>query len=126
MRTIKYYPKQTAAKTQYIEIIPEDFAFITQEVIKISARILELDTTTSEDWRLVREQFFHRRRKDLPRGKEGYNTPASFLGGLTSNLVFGTQRDLSEHQMQGLETIFGACSMIYDDIDSIRFQIAIL
>jgi hypothetical protein len=126
IKIIKYTPKQTLAKTQYVEISTDDFGYITQQLIQVAARILELDTTRDEDWRLIKDQYFHRRRKDLPKGKLGENTPASFIGGLINNLVFGTQRDFTEHQINAIETIFGALNQIYDDINSIRFQVSIV
>lgn len=105
IKTIKYVPKVTSARTEYREIDPSDMADIQQQLIRWLAFMSELDMSHDEDMRAVREQFWHRRTKALPSGKEGQNTPASFVGGVVNNMIFGTQRDLSSRQMEGIEYI---------------------
>jgi hypothetical protein len=125
MKTYNYFPKQTSAKTNYCEIDPLDLAEIKLEMVKWLARIAELDMTRNEDWRLVREQYFHKRSKILPRGKEGENTPASFIGGTVLNTMFGEQRDLSEPQIEAIEVISLAMNQLWDDCESIKFRIGL-
>lgn len=105
IRTIKYIPKVTSARTEYREIDATDLADIHQQLIRWLAVMSELDMTHDEDMRAVREQFWHRRTKSLPSGKEGQNTPASFIGGIVNNMMFGTQRDLSDRQCEGIEYV---------------------
>ena len=124
IRTIKYVPKATSARTEYREIDPSDLAEIHQQLIRWLAIMSELDMSHDEDMRAVREQFWHRRTKVLPSGKEGMNTPASFIGGIVNNMMFGEQRDISARQMEGIEYI----SKWMVEIDpeksvSFRFQI---
>jgi hypothetical protein len=69
------------------------------------AFMCEMDMSHNEDLRAVREQWWHRRTKSLPSGREGMNTPASFIGGLVNNMLFGQQRDLSDRQMDGIEYV---------------------
>jgi hypothetical protein len=124
-KTYNYFPKQTSARTTYCEISQENLAEIKLELIKWLAKIAELDMTRDEDWRLVREQYFHKRSKLLPRGKSGENTPASFLGGLVLNTMFGEQRDLSEPQLEGITVISMAMSELWEDCESIKFRIGL-
>lgn len=125
MKTYNYFPKQTSARTTYCELDPGDLAEIKLEMVKWLARIAELDMTRNEDWRLIREQYFHKRSKILPRGKEGENTPASFIGGTVLNTMFGEQRDLSEPQLEAIEVISLAMSQLWDDCEPIKFRIGL-
>lgn len=124
VRTIKYVPKITSAKTEYREIDAKDLADIHQQLIRWLAVIGELDMTHDEDLRAVREQWAHRRSKSLPRGREGENTPASFVAGIINNMIFGDQRDLSDRQMEGIEYISKWMAEIDPDHSvSYRFQL---
>lgn len=122
--TIKYVPKITSAKTEYREVDAADLSGIQQQLIRWLAVMSEADMSHNEDIRAVREQFWHRRTKNLPSGKEGQNTPASFIGGIVNNMVFGTQRDLSDRQMDGIEYISKWMSEIDPEMSvSYRFQL---
>jgi len=105
IKTIKYVPKVTSARTEYREIDASDLAEIQQQLIRWMAFMCEMDMSHNEDLRAVREQWWHRRTKSLPSGREGMNTPASFIGGLINNMLFGQQRDLSDRQMDGIEYV---------------------
>lgn len=105
IRTIKYVPKVTSARTEYRELDPKDLSAIHQQLIRWLAFMSEADMSHNEDVRAVREQWWHRRTKSLPSGKEGMNTPASFIGGIVNNMIFGEQRDLSDRQMEGIEYV---------------------
>jgi hypothetical protein len=105
VKTVKFIPKMTSARTEYREIDAADMAEIQQQLIRWLAYMSELDMTHDEDLRAVREQFWHRRTKMLPQGREGQNTPSSFVGGLVMNLLFGSQRDLTDRQCEAIEYI---------------------
>jgi hypothetical protein len=122
-RIIKYVPKATAAKTNYREVSIEDMAFIQQELIRWLAIMSELDMKRDPDSKWVRDQWFHKRTDTLPKGELGQNTPASFIGGLINNLVFGTQRDLTEKQMDALQNISHVMGGAFDTCTSMTFQI---
>lgn len=104
-KTIKYIPKVTSAKTEYRELDSADMAQIQEQLIRWLAVMSEMDMTHDEDLRAVREQWWHRRTRSLPMGREGQNTPSSFVGGLLNNLMFGQQRDLTDRQMEGIEYV---------------------
>lgn len=105
IKTVKFVPKATSARTEYREIDEKDMAEIQQQMIRWLAVMSEADMSHDEDVRAVREQFWHRRLDALPKGKEGLNTPASFIGGLVNNMIFGEQRDFSSRQMEAIEYI---------------------
>lgn len=124
IRTIKYIPKVTSATTEYREIDPSELADIHQQLIRWLAIMSEADMSHDEDVRAVREQFWHRRTKALPSGKEGQNTPASFIGGIVNNMMFGTQRDLSDRQCEGIEYVSKWMAEIDSEKSvSFRFQL---
>lgn len=124
IKTVKFVPKVTSARTEYREIDAQDMADIQQQLIRWLAVMSELDMTHNEDLRAVREQWWHRRTKMLPQGREGQNTPSSFIGGLVNNLIFGEQRDLSDRQMDGIEYVSKWMAEIDSERShSYRFQI---
>lgn len=124
IKTIKYIPKVTSAKTEYREIDPSELAEVHQQLIRWLAIMSEADMSHDEDIRAVREQFWHRRTKSLPSGKEGMNTPASFIGGIVNNMMFGTQRDLSDRQCEGIEYVSKWMAEIDSEKSvSFRFQL---
>jgi len=50
------------------------------------------------------------------------NTPCSVIGGLGNNLVFGTQRDLTDKQMEDIQFVSMALATFLE-VEPIRFQI---
>jgi hypothetical protein len=122
-RNIKFIPKTTQARTEYREISVEDMAFIQQELIRWLALMSELDMSRDEDSKWVRDQWWHKRTDTLPKGIEGQNTPASFVGGMVNNLVFGTQRDLTNKQMDAVMNISHVLGAAVEGCTQITFQI---
>jgi hypothetical protein len=124
LRTIKYIPKITSARTEYREIDANDIMDIQQQLIRWLAYMSELDMSHDEDLRAVREQFWHRRTKMLPQGREGQNTPASFIGGIVNNMMFGQQRDLTDRQCEGIEYVSKWMAELDPQVSvSLRFQL---
>jgi hypothetical protein len=122
-RVIKFVPKSTGARTEYREITVEDMAFVQSEMIRWLAVMSELDMARDEDSKWVRDQWWHKRTETLPRGREGQNTPASFVGGMINNLVFGEQRDLSDKQMDAIQNISHVLGSSTQGCTAITFQI---
>lgn len=127
-RIIKYIPKNTLAGTEYREIDDNDKTWLLQQCIRALSVMAEYDrcsTTAGGDAVWIRDQWWHRRRKDLHRGRDGMNSPCSVLGGVVNNMMFKVpeQRDFSNKQMQDIETIFNAMAHFREDITAVRFQI---
>lgn len=127
-RIIFYRPKVTAARTEYRELDPEDLAWLKTELIKYLANMAERDLNPSEDNQWILGKFWHKRTTKLHKGRinDTYrpNTPCSLIGGLVNNLVFGTQKDLTDKQMEDIEFISQAMATITDS-PAVRFQIRI-
>ena len=124
---IKYLPKQTSAGTEYRECSDEDLNTIINTCIHIQAVMSEYDTLRDGDSVWVREQWWHRRTDTLHRGQRGPNTPCSLIGGIVYNMMFKQpqQRDLTDKQMQDLETITAVLHSVRPEIPALRFQIGL-
>ena len=122
-KNIKFIPKITGARTEYRETSVEDMAFIQQELIRWLAIMSELDMARDDDSRWARDQWWHKRTDTLPKGREGQNTPASFVGGLINNLVFGEQRDLTDKQMDAIQNISYVMGNAFPGCSTMTFQI---
>jgi hypothetical protein len=126
MRTIKYIPKATSARTEYREIDGDDDMWIRTELIRWLALVGELDQTHDEDLRLFRDAWWHRKSKTLSKGHLGPNSPCSVVSGIINNIMFkaSPQRDLTAKQMADIEVISSTLAGIFpNDATAIRFQI---
>jgi hypothetical protein len=126
MRTIKYVPKATAARTEYREIDGDDDMWIRTELIRWLALVGELDQTHDEDLRLFRDAWWHRKSKTLSKGHLGPNSPCSVVAGIINNMMFKEtpQRDLTSKQMSDLELISQTLASIFpSSATAMRFQI---
>jgi hypothetical protein len=97
--------------------------FLQSELIRWLALMSEIDMARDEDSKWVNTQWWHKRTETLPRGREGSNTPASFTGGLVNNMVFGTQRDLTDKQMDAIQNISHVLGQCIEGCTCITFQI---
>lgn len=125
-KIIKYTPKFTNAKTTYLDIDPSELQFLHMQLIQYLSRIGEMDNTTNEDFRAFNTQYLHRRRKELPKGENGLNTPVSFISGIINNMMFGKQRDLTDRQIEGIESVSAILNQVWEDLPAIRFQLGFL
>jgi hypothetical protein len=138
IKTIKYLPKITKARTQYCEIDKKDLEWIQMEFVRYLSIAAELDGARNQDVRSLLKLWWYKRSGTLPKGNQGQNSPLTFVGGLLNNTLFGTQRELSHIQMDAIENITATMSTFLDALkdlnltpitdqnQSIRFQIAIL
>lgn len=122
-RMIRYYPKQTAARTTYCELNADDTVWLKTELIRWLARMSETQADPDELWQIIHNQYWSKRTKTLPKGRGGLNSPASFTGGLINNLLFGDQRDFTETQLEGIRDISAQLNQLFDDIEPLQFGI---
>ena len=128
-RRIPYIPKITGARTQYREISPTDHAWLQAQMVKSLVKCATLSNTTDEDQKIFRNEYWRRRRANLPRGRAGTNSPESLIGGILDNMLFTTppQRDFSDKQMEALEDIFNWLAAVWpEDFDEVRFGIDLM
>lgn len=110
MRTIKYIPKQTNANTEYVEIHIDDMTWLKQELQRYLSLFAELDNSRNSDIQQILKNYWYKTDKNLPKGKDGINSPVSFIGGLVNNLNYNGQRDLSTKVLKPIEEI---STMVY-------------
>jgi hypothetical protein len=113
-------PRKTIANTTYTEMSDEDFEIVKAVLMKVAAVICESSNSTSEEGKEAFKEF-NKRTKELPKGKNGLNTIASFTGGVINNIVFGTQRDFTVKQLDGIEYVTAALSSYVDDVPLLTF-----
>lgn len=121
-RHIPIMPKITAAKTQYYEIDADDEAYIYQWLTRFLADTAEMATFDAD----LQRDLFRRRPDTLPRGRNGPNSIASFVGGIVAARLVNPQHNLSESLLDPLENIFDMIANMYDQEaaapDAIRFK----
>jgi hypothetical protein len=126
MKMIRFYPKNTAARTTYVELNEQDTAWLKTELIRWLARMSETQADPNELWRIIHNQYWSKRTKTLPKGRNGLNSPASFVGGLINNLLFGEQRDFTDRQLEGIRDISAQLNQLFDDVEPLQFAIGVV
>lgn len=136
MRLIKYIPKVTSARTQYVDIDKNDMIWLQTELIRWLSLMGEIDGHRNEDLRQIMRFWWYKRTKVLPKGQQGQNSPLTFVAGLVNNLMFGTQYNLSTHVMDGIEYISSQINQLEEALkelettkgnnsDTIKFTLAL-
>jgi hypothetical protein len=127
VKIVKYLPKITSAKTEYREIAPDDMQWLQTQFILWMALMGELDQYRDEDTVWVRDNWWHKRTRQLHVGKQGPNTPCSTVSGLIMNILFKEtpQRDFTAKQMQDIELISSLLAQTSEQAQAVRFQIGL-
>lgn len=121
-KQINYDPKVTSANTQYNTIQKDDMTWLLKELMRYQALVGELSIHPNEDLQQYIKQWYRKRTKTLPKGKNGLNSPESFISGLLNNLAFGSQNDLSDIQMDAIQNISNNMAQLYDAIIDLKLQ----
>lgn len=122
MKEILYDPKHTNARTQYNQIETKDMDWLKIELIRYMSLMGELKKSKNRDITAIINQWYTKKTETLPKGREGWNTPETFISGLLNNLMFGTQNDLSDIQMDAIQNISCKMALIYDAISEMKLQ----
>lgn len=105
IRAIKYLPKNTTANTQYVDLDIDDMSWLKTEMIRWVCLMGELDGSHNDDVKQIMKYWWYKKNSSLPKGKEGQNSPLTFVSGLVNNLVFGTTKDLTTKYLDSIENI---------------------
>lgn len=122
MKEIIYDPKVTSANTQYNKIEQQDMDWLLKELMRYLSMMSELSNNNNEDVKAILRDWYKKRNKLLPKGKNGLNSPESMLGGLLNNLAFGKQNDLSDIQMDAISDISRKMALVYNHIKELNLQ----
>ena len=106
-RTLHYIPKITSARTEYRELDPTDHAWLISQMLEWIVKMGTLSNTANSDYKLVRNEYWRKRRATLPRGRDGQNTPESMVAGILENMLYdpNPQRDITQRQCDAIEDI---------------------
>jgi hypothetical protein len=121
-KQINYDPKTTQAKTQYNKIDKSDMDLVQAELIRYLSLMGELSKNRDREVQNIINQWYRKRTQTLPKGKDGWNTPETFISGLLNNIMFGNQNDFSQIQMDALENISANMELIYDAVRGLNLQ----
>jgi len=129
MKTIYYLPKDTTASTEYRQIRPEDHDWLIAYLFRILVTMGLLSNAVDEDHKMLRDQWWRRRRSSLPKSKIGQNTPESMISGILLNMMYQDepQRDFTQKQCDAIEDISKWISALDEQqFEQIRFAVKIV
>lgn len=119
-KVIKYLPKVTNARTQYVDIDKQDMLWLQTELIRWLSLMGEIDGHRNEDLRQIMRFWWYKRNKSLPKGYHGQNSPLTFVSGLVNNLMFGSQYNLSTIVLDGIENVSAQINLLEDAITDLN------
>lgn len=122
MKQIDYKPKVTGANTQYNELAATDMIWVQTQLLRYMSMMGELKNNRNPAVRAIVKEYWSKKTDTLPRGRNGRNSPETYISGLINNLIFGNQRDLSDTQMQALTNIAHVVSEIADATKKLNLQ----
>lgn len=126
IRKIFYNRKVTSANTTYLSINDEDTQFLISKCIQIQSYMGELSLVKEKEVKDV-YKWYVTSTKTLPfsSSMKRNNSPQSFIAGTLNNIMFGTQRELTEVQAEHLQNIINNYQQLSDclgDEYKIRLQ----
>lgn len=110
-RKIQVYPKHTNASTTYYEMQQDDEWHLYRWLQRLLADMTEIATYDEE----VRREWFKRRPGLYPKGEHGPNSHASVLGGIVSAKLQNPKKNLSEAQLDIVQSLFIMVEDYYSD-----------
>lgn len=103
MKLIKYEKKITNANTIYVDMHPTDRTWLLNELATVA-------TGYTQD--LITQEFLTKTTRKISKGRNGLNSPLSYLQGVVSNLS-GNTHDFSLIQLKDIEYIFSEINSLY-------------
>lgn len=113
VRTIRIWPKQTAAKTTYYDISEDDSAYIYRWLMQFLCDCTELATHHVE----YQREWIKRRPGTFPKGQNGPNSLASMIAGIAGAKLSNPKHNISEPQLDPLVAIFNELVPMYEDLE---------
>jgi len=113
VRTIRIFPKQTAAKTIYYDMSDADSAYVYRWLMQFLCDMTELathDTAYQREWMRRRPGVF-------PKGQSGPNSLASMIAGIAGAKLANPKHNISEPQLDPLVNIFMELVPMYEDLE---------
>ena len=117
LHKIFYNKKVTSANTTYLSISEEDTQILISKCIQIQSYMGELSLVKEKEVKDV-YKWYVTSTKTLPfsSSMKRSNSPQSFIAGVLNNIMFGTQRELTEVQAEHLQNIINSYQQLSDAI----------
>lgn len=113
VRTIRIFPKQTAARTIYYDMNDEDSAYLYRWLMQFLCDMTELATHDADFQKI----WMRRRPGTFPKGASGPNSLASMIGGIAGARLNNHKHNISEPQLDPLVAIFNELVPMYEDLE---------
>jgi hypothetical protein len=113
-RDIVLYPKHTSANTQYYDMDPDDEAFVYQWLMRFMADMCMEATWHPE----IQKDWYKRKPTALPKSVNGPNSNASMIGGICAQKLENPNKNLSEPQLDAVESFFEIISQYYAEVEN--------
>jgi len=113
VRTIRIFPRQTAAKTTYYDMNDEDSAYLYRWLMQFLCDMTELATHDSDYQRI----WMRRRPGVFPKGQMGPNSLASMIAGIAGARLNNPRQNISDPQLNAIEAIFRELVPMYEELE---------
>jgi len=113
VRTIRIFPRQTAARTMYYDMNEDDSAYLYRWLMQFLCDMTELATHDAA----YQREWMKRRPGTFPRGQSGPNSLASMIAGIAGAKLNNPKHNISEPQLDALVSIFNELVPMYEDLE---------
>jgi hypothetical protein len=113
VRTIRIFPRQTAARTTYYDMNEDDSAYLYRWLMQFLCDMTELATHDAA----YQREWMKRRPGTFPRGQSGPNSLASMIAGIAGAKLNNPKHNISEPQLDALVSIFNELVPMYEDLE---------
>lgn len=125
MLAIDYEVKNTLARTEYRKTKREDLKKVLDYMEQWMLKMDAFSKSDVDELKEIYDDFWCAKTKDLPKGRDGLNSPQSMCAGILGNMRYGehenVQFDLTKPQCDGIQQI-SACINVCFPTDCPKIQ----
>jgi hypothetical protein len=123
-KTIQYEVKSTLARTEYRRTRKADLSTVLDSLEDWMVKMDNFSKSGIRELTEIHDQFWTSKMPELPRGREGLNSPRSMVMGILENMRYGDgQFDLSKPQCDGIEKISASINVCFgDETPKLKFE----
>jgi hypothetical protein len=125
-KVITYQTKSTMARTEYRKVDRDDQKWVLDQLEDWMVRMDGFSKSRVRDLEDIYDQFWTAKTKDLPKGRDGLNSPFNMVEGILRNMRYdteGKQYDFSKPQCDGIEGISRCIHTCFGDAcPEIKFE----
>lgn len=118
MKKILHKLKSTSAGTTYHDMLTADKKWLLDQAERLAQVGNGCNSINA-----VEGERLYKTNPNLPRQGNGkMNSPTTMCEGIVDNIRKGTQRDLTDKQLKGLEEAFRVGSEVINDFEAVTFE----